>query len=128
MGVNGITVVLGLLAWLIPMRAVQPKRIERGYVFLLLSLGACAMSMQLQLFVVLTLMWSGQTTGLEDRIDTLLLWCAVLVVGTFLLNAWAVHRKKLWKHQVEIKALEAELRCVTEKKSNKTQNKTKKKR
>ncbi len=125
--VDFISVLLGVLAVALPLRAISPKRIDRkGYHYLIFSLAYCAMAIQLQLFVVLTLMWSGQTDGLSQTFEQLIPRSIFLVIATLLANAWALHCKKVWKHKMEVKELEEKNALLLEAQQKKVSKKLKK--
>lgn len=88
-----ISIFLGLLAWGIPLYEMSPKRDNTGYIYVLLSFGACAISMQLQIFQILKAL-SEQVTGMGERVDAVTLSSGILMVGTFFLVGLSVYLRK----------------------------------
>lgn len=96
--------ILGLAAIVIPIRAVSPGRIGNGYHYVVLSLGACAIAIQLQIFSILSRMSLGETVVFGPVI----FWAILLTVVTLASNGWSFHRKKIWNYEEKLKELEAE--------------------
>lgn len=77
-----ISICLGLLSWWIPLGAMRKKNLQRGYLYVVMSLGACAVSMQFQIMQILFALSQG-ATEMGDTFDRVILACGILIAGTF---------------------------------------------
>lgn len=91
-----ISIFLGVLAWAIPFRAMLPKYVYGGWHYLIFSLAACAISMQIQILEVMFTMSNDESVP-QDVFDSLIFACGFMIFGTFLLNGISVlvKRKKI---------------------------------
>lgn len=88
-----ISIFLGVVAWVIPFRAMLPKYVRGGWHYLIFSLAACAISMQLQIFEVMFTMSNDESVS-QDVFDSLIFACGVMIFGTFLLNGMSIFVKR----------------------------------
>lgn len=85
---------LGLLAWLIPIRAMQKKHIDKGYHYIVLSLAACTISLQIQLFRIIYSLYTTEG-GLDDALfQSVSQKSAIMIGGTVLLVAISIFVKR----------------------------------
>lgn len=87
------SLILGAVAWVIPIFAMMPKRRSGGFLYVIGSLASCAFSIQLQLINVV---WdlSHDAVLVDETFDFLILACTVVMVGTFFLIGLSVYVKK----------------------------------
>lgn len=91
-----ISIFLGVLGWAIPVRAMLPRYVLGGWHYVVLSLGACAISMQMQVFQIMSVMNGGSVVE-DATFESVTFRCGVMILGTFLLNGVSVvvKRKKM---------------------------------
>ncbi|MFI3254381.1 MAG: hypothetical protein R3Y63_08620 [Eubacteriales bacterium] len=93
---NVCTLFFAVLAWGIPLRAITPKHRNRGFYYVIGSLGACLSAILVQMLrVVLGLYFGGEILSAEE-FSLMTTGLAVVIVGTamFLLMSIYIKNKK----------------------------------
>jgi cytochrome c oxidase subunit 4 len=81
------SLVLGLIAWVLPVVFLSYGKKKYWAVFPLLSMGACALSLVLQIFEIRATVKIDDWTALMDTIDAIAFAAAVLLAVALILNA-----------------------------------------
>lgn len=86
---NWGSLVLGLIAWMIPLFAIirRKKSKTNSSIMTLLSTGACALALWFQISYINYLVEINDLPSLMDTIGTLTWVAAILLVVTFILNS-----------------------------------------
>lgn len=87
------SLILGVIAWAIPIFAMMPKGRNGGYFYVIASLVACAFSVQVQLVEVVRDL-SNDTLLVDEKFDFLIFACGLVMVGTFFFIGLSVYVKK----------------------------------
>lgn len=91
---NIISVIFALLAWWIPVRAILPAHIHKGWHYVVLSLGACTVSLQVQIMKIVFAL-NSSSSGLEQEVfDRITYSCGAMILATFLLLAISIFVKR----------------------------------
>lgn len=99
-----LTLTLGCLAIAVPLLATTKKAIEGSYLYVLLSLGACAISIQVQAFQFLSALNQQnlnpeESAQLTSSLDKIIPLCGVIILATLLTNLYAITKKRAYFKQ-----------------------------
>lgn len=87
---NPISFILGLIAWVLPimnMMRYQKSDYRNWVVFSMISMGACALSLCLQIINIYDLVSIEDLSALMDTIGAVAIAASVLFIVTIILNA-----------------------------------------
>lgn len=86
------SLVLGLIAWLIPIFTIirRKKKQTNNSIVTLLSMGACTIALWFQIFYINFLVKINDWSALMDTIGTLTWVAAILLVVTIILNSISI--------------------------------------
>lgn len=88
-----LSVTFACFAWYIPISAMRLKNAHKSYHYLVLSLAACAFSLQFQVFKVMMDM-TGANSIDDDTFHLITTACALVMLGTFVLCPLSIYIKK----------------------------------
>lgn len=92
-----LSVLFGLLAWGIPIRAMTTKHIQKGFHYVILSLGACTFSIQFQVLKVIFDLYGVQKTVEDTTFSFIQQSLALMIIGTALFLGMSIYVKN--KHK-----------------------------
>lgn len=85
------SVIFGCIAWWVPIRGMLPKHREGGYQYVIISLGACAFSVQFQVLKVILDLYSMEKSVNDNTFSYITQSLAVMIAGTLIFLVMSIY-------------------------------------